>query len=288
MYAPSFEYYRAGAVKEALALLQQHPGAKLLAGGHSLLPVLKLRLSTPPALIDIGRIPELRGITASKGRVRIGALTTHAELAASPVLKGACPMLSEAAGHIGDAQVRNCGTIGGNVAHADPASDLPTVLLALDAQFTLAGDTGERTVAAADFFQGWMTTALGENELLTAIEIPEKQAGQGMAYAKFVHPASRYAVVGAAAIVTMKNGTCSGARVAIGGLLPAAKRAQGVEGALAGAKPAPDAISKAAAMVAHDLGEDVIGDLFASSDYRRSVAPVFVTRALSAAFERAS
>ena len=288
MYAPSFEYYRAGAVKEALALLQQHPGAKILAGGHSLLPVLKLRLSTPPALIDIGRIPELKGIASGKGRIRIGALTTHAELAASPLLQSGCPILSEAAGQIGDTQVRNCGTIGGNIAHADPASDLPTVLLALDAQLTVAGAKGERTIAAADFFQGWMATALGEQELLTAIDIPEKQAGQGMAYAKFVHPASRYAVVGAAAIVTLKNGTCRGASIAVGGLVPAAKRATRVERALNGSTPAPETISNAASLVAQDLGGDIIGDLFASSDYRKSVAPVFVTRALSAAFGRAS
>jgi carbon-monoxide dehydrogenase medium subunit len=285
MYAPSFEYYRAGAVKEALALLKQHPGAKILAGGHSLLPVLKLRLATPPALIDIGRIPELKGITTAGGRIRIGALTTHAELAASEVLKTSCPMLSEAAGHIGDAQVRNCGTIGGNVAHADPASDLPTVLLALDAQFTVAGAQGERTIAAADFFQGWMTTALGEHELLTAIELPERQAGQGMAYAKFVHPASRYAVVGAAAIVTMKSGACSGARVVIGGPCPlpgGPERGRSAGGARRQRRSDP----KAAATVAQDLGDDVIGDLFASSDYRKSVAPVFVG-ALSA-IERAA
>src|SRR5712691_6749443 len=157
MYAPAFDYYRAGSVSEAQKLLQQHPGAKVLAGGHSLIPLLKLRLTAPPALIDIGRIPELKGITASGGTIRIGALTTHAELASSSALKSGCPMVAEAASQIGDAQVRNCGTIGGNVAHADPASDLPTVLVALDARFTAVGPKGERTIPASDFFQGMMT-----------------------------------------------------------------------------------------------------------------------------------
>jgi carbon-monoxide dehydrogenase medium subunit len=288
MYAPSFDYYRAGSLTEAQKLLQQHPGAKVLAGGHSLIPLLKLRLTAPPALIDIGRIPELKGITASDGAIRIGALTTHAELASSPALKSGCPMVSEAAAQIGDAQVRNCGTIGGNVAHADPASDLPTVLLALEARFTAIGPKGERTIAAGDFFQGMMATALGEHEILTAIEVPAKKSGVGMAYAKFVHPASRYAVVGAAAVVAMKDGACTAARVAIGGLLPAASPARAVEAALVGARPSPDTIAKAADQVSKDLGADVLGDIFASAEYRRAMAAVFVKRALTTAFARAA
>jgi aerobic carbon-monoxide dehydrogenase medium subunit len=286
MYAPSFDYYRAGSMTEAQKLLQQHPGAKVLAGGHSLIPLLKLRLTAPPALIDIGRIPELKGINTSDGTIRIGALTTHAELASSPALKSGCPMVSEAAAQIGDAQVRNCGTIGGNVAHADPASDLPTVLLALGARFTAVGPKGERTIAAGDFFQGMMATALGEYEILAAIEVPAKKSGEGMAYAKFVHPASRYAVVGAAAVVTMKDGACTAARVAIGGLLPAASRARAVEAALVGARPSPDTIAKAAELVSKDLGADVLGDIFASAEYRRAMAAVFVKRALTTAFAR--
>ena len=197
-------------------------------------------------------------------------------------------MLAEAAAQIGDAQVRNFGTIGGNVAHADPASDLPTVLLALDARFVVAGRHGERTVPAREFFQGMMATALGTNEILTAIEFPAKQPGQGMAYVKFTHPASRYAVIGVAASVTVKNGACSAAQVALGGLLPAAKRASGVEAALIGSRPSPEAIAKAAATASQDLGDDLLGDIFASADYRRAMAPVFVKRALIAAFERAA
>jgi aerobic carbon-monoxide dehydrogenase medium subunit len=288
MFAPSFDYYRAGGVREALALMQAHPGAKLLAGGHSLIPLLKLRLTAPTALIDIGRIPELKGITSSGGTIRIGALTTHAELAASPVIKSEGPMLGDAAGHIGDAQVRNCGTIGGNVAHADPASDLPTVLVALDARFVVSGSKGERTIAAGDFFKGTMTTALDASEILTAIEIPSKQAGQGMAYIKFSHPASRYAVLGVAAVVTMKNGSCGGAQVAIGGLVPVPARLRDVESGVTGAKPSADVMAKAAAATSKHLGGEILGDVFASAEYRKAVAPVYVKRALAAAFERAS
>jgi carbon-monoxide dehydrogenase medium subunit len=288
MYSPSFDYHRAATVQEALGLLQKHAGAKLLAGGHSLIPGLKLRISTPSVLIDIGRVAELKGIKESKDSIRIGALTTHAELAGSPVLASKCPMLSEAAGQIGDAQVRNCGTIGGNVAHADPASDLPTVLTALGARFTASGPKGTRTIQAADFFQGIMTTALAADEILTDIEVPSKAAGQGMAYVKFTHPASRYAVIGAAAVVTVKDGSCSGAQVAIGGLVPLPSRAGAVEKALTGVRPSPETIAKAAGMVGQNLGQDVIGDLFASAEYRKAVAPVYVKRALSAAFQRAS
>jgi aerobic carbon-monoxide dehydrogenase medium subunit len=288
MFAPSFEYYRAGAVGEALALMQQHPGAKLLAGGHTLIPLLKLRLTAPAAVIDIGRIPELKGITSAGGTIRVGALTTHAELAASPALQAECPMLSEAASHIGDAQVRNCGTIGGNVAHADPASDLPTVLLAAGARFVTAGGKGERTIAAADFFQGMMTTALDASEILTAIEIPSRQAGQGMAYVKFAHPASRYAVIGAAAVLTLKNGACGAAQVVIGGLVPAPARLKGVETVLAGARPSDEVVAKAAAAATDDLDGDILGDIFASAEYRKAMAPVFVRRAIAAAIQRAT
>lgn len=288
MFAPSFDYYRAGAVREALALMQQHPGAKFLAGGHSLIPLLKLRLTAPTALIDIGRIPELKGIASSGGTIRIGALTTHAELATSPVLTAECPMLCDAAGHIGDAQVRNCGTIGGNVAHADPASDLPTVLVALDARFVVASSKGERTVSASEFFQGMMTTALDASEILAAIEVPSKKTGQGMAYIKFSHPASRYAVIGAAAVVTMKGGACEAAQVAIGGLVPVPARLRDVEAAVKGARPSEDVTAKAAAAATKQLGGDILGDVFASAEYRKAIAPVYVKRALAAAFQRAS
>jgi carbon-monoxide dehydrogenase medium subunit len=197
-------------------------------------------------------------------------------------------MLCDAAGHIGDAQVRNCGTIGGNVAHADPASDLPTVLVALEARFVVTGQKGERTVAAGDFFRGMMTTALDAAEILTAIEIPSQKTGQGMAYIKFPHPASRYAVLGAAAVVTMKNGSCGAAQVAIGGVVPVPTRLRDVEGAVTGARPSTELISRAAAATSKNLGSDILGDVFASAEYRAAMAPVYVKRALAAAFERAS
>ena len=287
MYAPDFAYYRAGSLAEAGQLLQQHPGAKLLAGGHSLIPLLKFRLATPAALIDIGRLDELKGISVTDGRVRIGALTTHAELAASSELAERCPALGEAAGLIGDPAVRNRGTIGGNVAHADPASDLPTVLRALDATIAVTVDDGERSIPAADFFEGMMETALGDHDIVTAIEVPAAGAGQGQAYVKFSHPASRYAVVGAAAAVTLVGGTVGVVAVALGGLVPAARRAASVEEALAGQAPTADAIAAAAAAVSADLGDELIGDIYASAEYRRAMAPVCVKRALTAAVERA-
>jgi len=228
MYAADFNYYRAGSVAEARDLLKKNPGAKLLAGGHSLIPLLKLRLAAPPALIDIGRIAELKGVTVRDGTVRIGALTTHADLAASAALREHCPALAEAAAQVGDPAVRNRGTIGGNVAHADPASDLPTVLTALNARFAVTGPTGSRAVDAGGFFQGMMATALGEQDLLVAIEVPARVKGQGMAYVKFSHPASRYAVIGVAATLSVAGGKCTAAAVALGGLISAGSTVVGL------------------------------------------------------------
>jgi aerobic carbon-monoxide dehydrogenase medium subunit len=288
MFSASFDYYRADSVREAQQLLQQNPGAKILAGGHSLIPLLKMRLATASALIDIGRIGELKGITISQGRVRIGALTTHAELASSHALQSACPMLVEAAAHIGDPQVRNCGTVGGNIAHADPASDLPTVLAVLDATVTAAGPRGERTIAVGDFFQGMMSTALADDEILTSVEFPSRKAGDGMAYAKFTHPASRYAVVGAAAVLAIDQGICKSARVAVGGLVPAAIRARSVESALAGQRVSAETIDRAAQHVLDELGDEILADIYASAEYRKAMAVVFVKRALTAAVDRSA
>lgn len=287
MFSSSFDYYRAASVADVHKLWKKYPQAKLLAGGHSLIPLLKLRLANPSALIDIGRISALKGINASKTKVTIGALTTHAEIASSAAIKNAAPMLAEAAAGIGDPAVRNHGTIGGNVAHADPASDLPAVLLALDAKVVCTGATKKRTIAAGDFFEGMMTTALGEREMLTSIEFAPTGKGEGTAYAKFTHPASRYAVVGAAAWVSVKNGLCTGARVALTGLLPAAARLPRVEKALIGNKPDAQTLAKAVAQVSTSLGDDVLEDVFASAEYRRAMAAVFVKRALAKAFERA-
>lgn len=287
MFAPAFNYYRAGSIKEAGALLKKYPGAKVLAGGHSLIPLLKLRLASPDALVDIGRIAELKGIEANGEVARIGALTTHAELASSAVLRDRCPALADAAKMIGDPAVRNRGTIGGNVAHADPASDLPTVLTALGATFVVWSHGKTKGVEAGKFFKGMMETALGDEDLLVAIEVPVRPQGQGQAYVKFTHPASRYAVIGVAATLTVSGGTCSAATVALGGLVPSATRAPAVEKALTGQTLSADVIANAAARAGDDLGGDILGDVFASADYRRAVAPVWVKRALLLAAERA-
>ena len=252
------------------------------------MPLLKLRLAAPPAVVDIGRIPELRGIARDGNAIRIGSLTTHAELAASAELRKSAAGAGRGGGDRGRSRGRNRGTIGGNVAHADPASDLPAVLVALDATFVALGPNGERTIAADDFFTGIMTTALEERRDSArpcASRVGER--GQGSAYAKFSHPASRYAVVGAAARVTVEGGTCTAARVALGGLLPHARRVPSVEQALAGRTPTPRGLPTAAAAVAADLGGDVTGDIYASAEYRAAMAPVYIKRAVAAAVARA-
>jgi aerobic carbon-monoxide dehydrogenase medium subunit len=287
MYSANFDYHRARSLADAHRLLAANPGAKLLAGGHSLIPLMKLRLAAPSAVVDIGRIPELRGISRSGDTIRIGALTTHAEIAASADVQKSAAALAEAAGIVGDPAVRSRGTIGGNVAHADPASDLPTVLVALDARIVAVGPSGERTLPADGFFTGIMSTALADNEVLTAVVVPVAVRGQGSAYVKFAHPASRYAVVGAAALLTVANNQCSAARIAVGGLVPHARRAPAVEKALVGKGLDAAAIGAAAAQVGSDLGGEVTGDIFASASYRAAVAPVYVKRAIAAAAARA-
>jgi carbon-monoxide dehydrogenase medium subunit len=281
MYPPKFDYYRATSVEEAISLMQSHQG-KFLAGGHSLIPVMNLRLSDPGALIDIGRIEALKGISVNGNTVRIGALTTHAMVAASAAVPA---VLSEAASMIGDPQVRNRGTVGGNISLADPASDLPTVFSALNATMHIQGPGGSRSVSADDFFVDLFMTALGEDDLLVAIEVPAAN-GAGSAYAKLFNPASRYAMVGAAAVVSVSNGVCSSASVAIGGLTPKATKANSVSAALTGQPLNADTIAAAAEAVNNDLGE-VLGDIHADADYRRAMAPVYVKRALMKAAERA-
>jgi len=287
MYSANFDYHRAQSLADVHRLLAANPGAKLLAGGHSLIPLMKLRLAAPPAVVDIGRLPELRGVSRSGDAIRIGALTTHSEVAASGDVQKGVPALAEAAALIGDPAVRARGTVGGNIAHADPASDLPTVLVALDARIVVVGPTGERSIPAEGFFTGIMTTTLAENEVVTAVVVPAAVRGQGSAYVKFSHPASRYAVIGVAASVTVAANQCSAARVAIGGLVPCARRATRVEAALAGTTLDTAAITAAAGQVRSDLGSDVTGDIFASASYRAAVAPVYVKRAIAAAAARA-
>lgn len=284
MYPPKFDYHKANTVQEAISLVKESDG-KFIAGGHSLIPAMNLRLADPGTLVDISRLNDMKGIGGGNGVISIGALTTHAMVAASEVLPDA---LTEAAGMIGDPQVRNRGTVGGNVAHADPASDLPTVLMALRASFHMTSESGERSASSDEFFIDLFETALGENDVLTSISLAEEGANTGSSYQKLFNPASRYAMVGAAAQVTIENGMITAAGVAVGGLTPKATRASSVEAALVG-QPANDAtIASAAAAVANDLDDEVMGDIHASADYRRMMAPVFVRRALETAVSRAS
>jgi carbon-monoxide dehydrogenase medium subunit len=283
MITAAFEYIKPNTLSDALHLLRFHgDGAKLLAGGHSLIPMMKLRLAQPAVLIDISGLADLTGISVSGGRVTVGALTTHAALAASDELRRHAPALWDAANNLGDPQVRNRGTAGGACAHGDPASDYPAVMLALDATFTLAGEHGERTVAAADFFLGMFETALGPTEILTAISFA---AQPHSAYCKLEHPASHYALVGAAASLELDGGRIRSARVALSGVGDVACRAREVETGLSNADPRdPDAISAACAAAAG--GADVRSDVAASADYRSAMADVYAARAVTLAASR--
>lgn len=286
MYPAKFDYYRANTVQEAISLLQQHADAKVLAGGHSLIPAMKLRLSTPPAVIDIGRIPGLSGVSQSNGSVRIGALTTHAALAASATLQGSCQVLAEAAAIVGDQQVRNKGTIGGNLAHADPASDLPGAVLALGGVIHASGPNGDRQINAADFFTSLLTTALETDELLTAVEVPALGANSGSAYLKFANPASGYAICGAAAVVKLNaDGSCASANLCLNGVTATPHNASGVAAALAGGSLSDEAISQA--VDANLSIDDPMSDIHASGPYRVELAKVFAKRALKLARDRA-
>ena len=234
MFAAEFEYRKAGSIAEAVQLLSDNPGAKILAGGHSLIPLMRFRLARPEVVIDIGGIANLRGITVSGDTINIGALTTHAEIAASADVQRANGLLAEAAGGIGDPAVRNRGTIGGNLAHADPASDWATVLTALGASVSAQGPSGSRTIAVADLVEDAFTTVLAEDELITTVSVPVLAANQRAEYAKMAHPASFYAVVGGAVVVTMDGDRCTAASVAVGGLTPRPVKAPAVEQALSG------------------------------------------------------
>ena len=286
MFAASFDYQKPGSVADAIQILSNNGEAKVLAGGQSLIPLLKLRLARPTVVVDIGGIQELKGITVDGATMRVGSLTTHAEIASSHQVHESCEMLAEAAAGVGDPAVRNRGTIGGNVSHADPASDLPTVLTALNANFSVQGQgglvsRGSRSVPASEFFTGAFTTALAENEILTGVEVPVLQPNQVAEYAKMAHPATHFAVVGAAVVITLEEGTrCTAASVAVGGLVPKPMRAPSVENALVGQQLTQELITAAADRVADDLGSDIIGDIFASADYRKAMAAIELKHAL--------
>lgn len=287
MIPSAFEYYAAKSVDEALQLLSQHgDDAKILAGGHSLLPAMKLRLAAPAVLIDINPITELRGISVSGDTVRIGAMTTYHALATSEELKSACAVLSECVDLIGDAQVRNRGTIGGALAHADPAADMTAVVLALGGTLTAQGTSGTREIEIDDFFTDMLTTALDPNEILTTINVPKIGSGEGAAYAKMVQPASGYAIVGVAARVKLgSNGSIESARVAVTGAGPVAVRQQAVETALAGSATDDAAITAACEQAGEDM--DYLGDIHASEEYRRAMVKVYTRRAVMQAIAAA-
>ena len=285
MISAQFDYVRPNSLDEALTLLAQNEDAKILARGHSLIPAMKLRLAMPPLLVDIARIKELSYIREEEGQIRVGAMTSHYQIESSDLLKEICPLLPECAGHIGDVQVRNKGTIGGSVAHSDPAGDWPAAVIALNAEIVLASKNGDRTVKADDFFVDLLTTALAPGEILREIRIKKPGLRTGQAYAKMHHPASGFAVVGVAANLTIgDDGSCQNASIGITGVSAKAYRAVRVQAALSGAALDEQAIAGAAAHAT--AGVDVNGDLFASVDYRRHLAEVFTRRALKLAASR--
>ncbi len=284
MIAAQFDYVRANTLDEALSLLSQNEDAKILAGGHSLIPAMKLRLAQPPLLIDLGRIKDLSYIREENGQIRIGAMTTHYQIESSDLLKKLCPLLPECAGHIGDVQVRNKGTIGGSLAHSDPAGDWPAAIIALNADLIATSKSGERTIKADDFFVDLLTTALRPGEILREIRIDKSNGRTGQAYTKMHHPASGFAVVGVAANLTLDGtGSCQKASIGITGVSSKAYRPSAVESALTGATLNEQTIASASAHATD--GIEANGDLFASADYRRHLAEVYARRAITAAMK---
>lgn len=281
MIPQNFEYSTPATLQEALQLIADGE-RKVLAGGMSLIPMMKLRLATPEHVVDLGRVPGLNYVSESGGTVRIGATTTHHEIESSPVIRSRVPLLAEAASHIGDTQVRNMGTMGGSIAHADPAADYPASLLALEAKIRLASAKTDRTVAAADFFLDPFTTALQPGEIVLEVLVPTEETSEGHRYEKVAHPASGFAVVGVAARIKKSGGRISMARIGVTGLGPHAFRALEAERMLESGAD----IAKAAAAVAD--GQEANTDVYASSDYRRHLARVWAARALAVALSRAS
>ena len=280
-----FDHIAAKSLDEAVSLLVKYQDdAKILAGGHSLLPAMKLRLTQPKVLIDLGRIKDLSYISETGGQVRIGAMTTHFQLETSDLLHRICPLLPETASHLGDMQVRNKGTIGGSLAHSDPAADWPAAVIALNAEVVAVGPEGERAIKIDEFFVDLLTTALQPNEVLKEIRFPTPKGNVGQCYLKVRHPASGFAVVGVAVNLTVDGGKCQTAGVGITGVGHKAYRARGVEQALKGAAVDTASLTAAAAHAAD--GVAVNSDLFASPEYRKHLAQVYARRALEAAASR--
>ena len=288
MFPESFEYVSPATVAEAAQFLQQHPDdARILAGGQSLIPILKLRLAAPRFVVDIGRIQELKAIREDGGNLEIGSLARHVEIERSPIVAQHCPLLAETAAEIGDVQVRNRGTIGGSLAHADPAGDFPAAILALGATLVAESAAGTREIGAEDFFVDIMTSALEPDEILTSIRVPQAGPRAGAAYVKFHQQASGFAVVGVASIVILnRQGRVADSRVAITGVDSKPYRARQVEESLRGTAASSRDIASAAAFAAQ--GIEPLSDLHASSQYRADLAAVFTRRSLKKAARRAA
>ena len=283
MIPTAFEYERAASLDDALAKLKAAGGdGKLIAGGHSLVPLMKLRLSEPKVLIDIARVPGLSGIRETDGTIEIGAGTVHHDVATSALLRDKCRVVADAAGEIGDPQVRNRGTLGGSLAHADPSADYPAVMLALDADIHMKGPRGTRVVKASGFFKDLFTVDLGSDEIIVAVRVAPVRSA---AYAKLHQRASHYAIVGVAAALDVKNGVVQAARIGLTGAGPSAVRLANVEQALTGQKASKDTVERAAALAGAGL-TSINADIHASEEYRRAMIPVFTKRALVDALAR--
>jgi carbon-monoxide dehydrogenase medium subunit len=279
MYAAEFDYVRASSIEEAISLKRANEDSSLLAGGHSLIPAMKLRLSTPQKLIDISGLDQLKNISNNGSYISIGALCTHKQCAESDIIQSNCPALSDAASVIGDPHVRNKGTLGGALAHSDPQADYPGVVLALNATIIVEGSGGERTIEAVDYFTGLWETALGENEILTEVRIPTDRANANSCYLKFPQPASRYPYVGCGVSLSSSSGTCLDIRVGFSGVGEWAFRDSGIESALKGQPLNESTIASAADKAAE--GKAVLSDHFVSEEYRRAMAQVYAKRALT-------
>ncbi|HVB85631.1 MAG TPA: xanthine dehydrogenase family protein subunit M [Candidatus Dormibacteraeota bacterium] len=284
MIPQKFEYTAPDSLKSVLQLLET--GAKPLAGGMSLIPMMKLRLATPEHLVDLGKLKELNYIRESGNAVHIGAMSTHFDIETSPVLLRKCPLLAETAADIGDLQVRNRGTIGGSAAHADPSADYPAALQALEARFVLIGADRERTVSGAEFFADAFTTALEPGEIVREVIVPIEEPGTGVAYEKVVQPASGFAIVGIAVRIRRSAGKITFARIGVTGLSNHAYRATAAEAALAGKSGSAADVQSAAALVTQ--GADANSDLHASADYRKHLAVVHAARAIATALSRSA
>ncbi|HKT10772.1 MAG TPA: xanthine dehydrogenase family protein subunit M [Terriglobia bacterium] len=286
MIPEPFEYHVPKTIEEAAQLVAQFgDDGKVLAGGHSLVPLMKLRLASPRHLVDIARLDGLRYIHEKDGRIEIGALTTHYRIESSSLLKEKCPLLPLTAREIGDVQVRNKGTLGGSLAHADPAADWPAAAVGLGAEMKAVSTNGERWIPASEFFVDLMMTSLAPGEIVTAVRFPVLPPRSGDAYVKHRHPASGFAVVGVAARVTLDDkGHVQSARVGVTGIAPVAYRASGVEQAITGKAPTTKNIEQAASRAAD--GIEANGDLYASAEYRAHLVTVYTERALAAAAEK--